>query len=369
MPDPTPPRFAEIDVLRGLAILAVVLTHCYDTFTDLTALTTSTWLYMTATMLLRFAVPCFVFASGFALYARYGPAPPLRAFYAKRARAVVPAYLAASGAGIALRVAVGHLPAAAVTPAAVAGMLATGTAFYHLWFFVPLIEIYLLYPLIARLYGAARERGREPLLLAACLGLAALFFVPVPDALAPLHTAMMFAGYLIYFVLGMAVRARYDRVAAFRTTPRQRMAAGIVVVAGVAFGLAEFVTAHYAPGVLPAGSPGRAVFLAVWAVAMALAWGVLILGLLRGARRARGRAGDALAALGRRSLEVYLIHAFVLSLLALTGAGLGVGRGTLAAVPVAVALVLAASWAATAAIDRGRALTSRWAAPRRTPPR
>lgn len=364
MPDPTPPRFAEIDVLRGLAILAVVLTHCYDTFTDLSALTPATWAYMTATMLLRFAVPCFIFASGFALFARYGPAPPLRAFYARRARAVVPAYLLASAAGIALRVAVGHLPADAVTPAAVAGMLCTGTAFYHLWFFVPLIEIYLLYPLVARVYDGARERGREPHLLLACLGLAALFFVPVPDALASLHTAMMFAGYLIYFVLGMAVRARYDRVAAFRTTPPRRMAAGLVVVAGVAFGLAEFVTAHYAPGVLPAGSLERAVFLAVWAVAMALAWCVLIIGLLRGARRARGRAGDALAALGRRSLEVYVIHAFLLSLLGLAGAGLGFVRGNLAAVPVAFALVIAVSWAAATVIDRNKRSAFRQTLPR-----
>lgn len=95
----------------------------------------------------------------------------------------------------------------------------TGGCFYHLWFFVLIIQLYLLYPALLRLYNYCDARGRLLELLFTVFLIGVLYNVyPIPDmfilgaSTQVLGVATKFIGYVFYLVLGMTIRRRYDEL-------------------------------------------------------------------------------------------------------------------------------------------------------------
>ncbi len=167
----------ELEYLRGFAALAVIAVHVSMNFTQIPAVNLpgllNVFIYITA----HFAVPVFIFISGWVLALRYSGAYSIPAYYRRRARTILPPYLFFTGLYLLIPVEGAIRVASLPDPGAVVGALLMGTAAYHLWFFVVIIQLYLLYPLIVRGYdvfdrigAAVRSLSPAWVIVAAALG-------------------------------------------------------------------------------------------------------------------------------------------------------------------------------------------------------
>lgn len=142
-------KLKEIEVLRGLAFLAVVMQHViaglfYQPGLSPGVLTVGT----TFLGLTRYAVPLFVFITGVVLFYNYDGKLNFGSFLVKRFRQVVVPYLAwtvfyyvwiALLSGVSAKTTWMQLYD-------IVHLALTGKASYHLWFMVMIIPFYLLFP-------------------------------------------------------------------------------------------------------------------------------------------------------------------------------------------------------------------------------
>lgn len=153
-------KLEEIEILRGLAFLAVVLQHViaglfYQPGLSPGVLTVGT----TALGLSRYAVPMFVFITGVVLFYNYDGELKFGAFLRKRFQQVVVPYLAWT---VFYYVWVGFLSGVSAKSTwlqlyDILELSLTGKASYHLWFMVMIIPFYLLYPLFRLLLSRQRS--------------------------------------------------------------------------------------------------------------------------------------------------------------------------------------------------------------------
>ncbi len=293
----------ELDMLRALAALAVVVIHVTAGLLS-NDRSVAFWWAAALNQAARFSIGAFVFISGFALVRAHGTGPfAVGAYYARRVRTVLLPYVAWSACYV--------LWVARVEqrwtglPGRFALDLLTGNAMYHLYFVVLIVQFYLLFPLIQPLPGRRWFGGAVLAALAVQVALdAASFYHPgglvrYSDRLLP-----WWAG---YFGAGAWAAARADAL--------RRAAAGrwpVLAAAGAAAALGwmlvEFALYVRSPhhSVAWAASEFRpsAVVYTLLACATVLAAG------------ARGwlRWGQGLLReVGRCSFGIYLAHPLVLS--------------------------------------------------------
>lgn len=213
--------FDEINVLRAFAILAVISIHVSANFTQMSIINFLASLYMAVDVFSHFAVPLFICISGFVLYNKYSGEISLKKFYEKRLMSVLPQYFVFSTFYLGM-VYIGSIVLAKSVNLDIPHIIyryATGGCYYHLWFFVLIIQIYLLYPAIVWAYNYCDLRGRAFELLFAVFLIEVVYTLcPLPDvyilgfATPILGVATKFLGYIFYFILGMVVRSRYDEL-------------------------------------------------------------------------------------------------------------------------------------------------------------
>jgi len=199
----------EFDYMRGFAILAVIAIHVSMLFPVTGTATILSTLNMLVYVQLQFAVPMFIFISGFVLALRYSGAFSAAAFYRRRLMTILPPYAVFTFVYMMVPAGVSGVARAAEVPSVQTFVfdLLTGSAYYHLWFFLIIIQLYLLYPLIAGLYSRSRDSGMEYLLLVALLGLQIIWDMGSVIASSLWSGVMIrtFVDYIFYFVLGIHV--------------------------------------------------------------------------------------------------------------------------------------------------------------------
>lgn len=151
-------RIGELDVLRALAFLAVVLQHSLGVYirsADV-QLSESTMLGMMFN-LSKFAVPAFVFITGLTLFYNYYERVDYPRFIWKRAvEILLPYALWCFVYEVYLHD--WHLPALTADWAVDFGRnVLLGSEYYHLWFISMTFQFYLLYPLLLWLFKQARR--------------------------------------------------------------------------------------------------------------------------------------------------------------------------------------------------------------------
>jgi surface polysaccharide O-acyltransferase-like enzyme len=309
-------RRAEPDWVRAVSTAAVVLLHASSNF----ALRPSRFTLLGVTpaffcnQLARFAVPLFFLLSGLTL--GFGRPEPLPGFLGRRLRRVGLPYL-----GWTLFYFLWtrrYLPGVLLSAGSLRLLgrdLLLGGAAAHLWFVPPLLELYLLYPLLRRLL---RRRPRLTLACSLLLSLLCTLTVYVPLPLAGrfrAHLWRTFPCWLFYFVLGMALAASgWDKLTAF-CEKHWTALLGIGLAAACLYSLDS----------LRCGDPDSVkpqLFL----------YAPLCLAVLLAARRPfrqlpRGEA--AAAFLAKHSMTVYFVHVFVLQVLRLVPAFQGSALGML----------------------------------------
>lgn len=156
-------RLPEIELLRGMAFLAVVLQHVIAGVFYQPGLSGQTVLAGTTFLgLIRFAVPLFVFITGVVLFYNYDGKLNYGSFLWKRFRQIVVPYLAwtviyyiwmsVRSGGIVM-----SLSSLWNELVELLRVSLTGQASYHLWFMVMIIPFYLMFPLFRLMLGKDKK--------------------------------------------------------------------------------------------------------------------------------------------------------------------------------------------------------------------
>jgi peptidoglycan/LPS O-acetylase OafA/YrhL len=299
------PHLWEVDVVRILTFICVIAVHT----TSHTLAPTDLPLYLLLG-LLHFTRNVFFALTAFVLVYSYLHKPvPMRRFWPRRFLLVGVPYVAwsliyfiASNLHTPGNRSFGELTLAFL------GHLFTGTAWYHLYFLLVTMQVYLLVPLI--LWLIAKTRGHHALLLVVSgivqLVIVGLYFY-VPASVAFLHgyTKEYFFSY-IFFILAGAVGADHSQVFLAWVRSHRPLIGWITLATGVVT-LGVFIIAiALGKSFSAAGTPLQPIVM-VWGGAVALAF--LAIGTWWADRRRPDGVGTRFVRLASdRSFGIFLSH-------------------------------------------------------------
>lgn len=209
----------EIGYLRGFGVLGVIAIHTTGYFTEVTQFNTLALVNLWIDVFSQFAVPLFIMISGFVLAKNYREDFSLKKFYMKRVRSIIPQYFLFSALYTAFNNwLIMKSNSLDENAALILKNVWLSDASYHLWFFSIIIQFYILYPLLIKIYDLFQEKGRAELLIILLLIMQTLFMVG-------LHTSYLsdiklnFIGFLFYFALGIYILDHYDSLKKNFTLP------------------------------------------------------------------------------------------------------------------------------------------------------
>jgi peptidoglycan/LPS O-acetylase OafA/YrhL len=301
----------EADVLRVLTFACVIAVH---TTSETTA--TRNVSANSIVMLLHFTREAFFCLTGFVLVHQYlGRTFTLGRFWWRKIVTVGAPYVTWTVIYTFLNYEDHPIPGPGEVVLTLLKNLALGTAWYHMYFLLVSMQIYLIYPLIANLLK--RTAGRHGQLLAASAVLQVAILTGVMYA-APssgfahalvAHDAAIFVSYQFYILLGAVAAFHWPAWLLWIRTHRPAVAAGVVGSAALAEAW-YFAAVHNGRLAADAAAVLQPVMLP-WAVA-AIAGLVALSTLWTERRRENDRLTQVLGTLSDRSFGVFLCHPAVL---------------------------------------------------------
>jgi peptidoglycan/LPS O-acetylase OafA/YrhL len=196
--------------------------------------------------------------------------------------------------------------------------LVTGTAWYHLYFLLVTMQVYLLVPVIIWLVRATRGHHRAVLIVTFVIQLAIVgFFKYGPDAAIAPYEKIVFLSYEFFIIAG-AIAA--DHASQFLGWVRaHRRLIGVIVATGALLTVGVYLLQHWAFGqsLYSAGTPLQPVIM-VWAVCVCL--GFLAIGTWWADRRTPGSPfARAVDRVSDRSFGIFLVHPLLIWILLWVG--------------------------------------------------
>lgn len=205
----------EIDILRGFAILAVIAIHTSTNFSKISYLNNLVIINIIIDVFSQYAIPLFIFISGFVLSIKYYGMFPVTPFFTKRIRSTIPQYLIFSIIYILFFAILKDPPSFSE----IIYKILTASSAIHMWFFLTIIGFYLFYPIIVKMYRYFEEQE----MIHAFLILA--FFIQISwsilllimesngyDPSVVYLAKRVFIPYLFYFILGIYVSKNFTVV-------------------------------------------------------------------------------------------------------------------------------------------------------------
>lgn len=198
-------RDESIEILRGWAIIGVLLIHTSMYFkysNDINLLVVTN---IIIDIISQAAVPLFFFISGYVLTLNDSPKVSYKEFYKKRFGSVLPQYILVSCFYL-LYSNIFKLEIPSIL--SMVKLIILFDASFHLWFFKALFEFYLFYPIIRKIYDDAIVGSHYKLYLLFTVILQLLWTnsnsIPAKGLwLEMLLFGTTFLGWIVYFVLGM----------------------------------------------------------------------------------------------------------------------------------------------------------------------
>jgi peptidoglycan/LPS O-acetylase OafA/YrhL len=301
----------EADVLRVLTFACVIAVHTTAETTQASNVTANF-----AVMLLHFTREAFFCLTGFVLVHQYlGRTFNLGQFWWRRIVTVGVPYLTWTVIYTFLNYQDHPMPGPGEVTLTLLRNAALGTAWYHLYFLLVSMQIYLLYPLIAKLLTRTVGQHGRLLAISAILqvGILSVLMYAAPTTgfgHSLVHNdAAIFVSYQFYILLGAVAAYHWPGWLAWIRTHRPTILAAVIAAAVAA---EVWYLAAVSTGMLAttAASVLQPVML-IWSVA-AIAGLVALSTLWTERRRDGDRTTRTLAVLSDRSFGVFLVHPAVL---------------------------------------------------------
>lgn len=309
-----PPRHHAIDLLKGLAIIAVVLIHFMGGLkvaVDMDRWYTAGWIGLN--QILRFSVPVFVFLSGYSLAHKYRHLEfNLKEYFLNRVLKLIPLYL--------LWVTIILLTVYLVPDwrgfaddYSTFEQVFLGRAEYHLYFVPMIFQLYVFFPVFL---WAIRRRRNLTLIVAGVIQ--ALVFTLISTDKTTNLTAMFvsdqqqyiwFASWIIYFIWGMYLKekeATKDQFASWFYPA----AVGLTVV-GLSWSIVDAILKfNSGVDIIVAGRFTR------WPiVAFNLGLTTAVIGYKHRLENLAATSFSWLITVGKHSFLIYLLHTLVIRLI------------------------------------------------------
>ncbi|UOF91297.1 acyltransferase [Fodinisporobacter ferrooxydans] len=144
-------KIQELDVIRGLAFLAVVMQHTLGAYIRQPAVQTSESILLGMLFnISKFAVPAFVFVTGIVLFYNYFDSFSYITFIKKRAKEILVPYLLWT---CIYELYSNGIPVVTMTwIKSFAKNIVLGREYYHLWFVVMIFQFYLVFPILSSIF-------------------------------------------------------------------------------------------------------------------------------------------------------------------------------------------------------------------------
>jgi surface polysaccharide O-acyltransferase-like enzyme len=298
----------EADVVRVLTFACVIAVHTVANTNTSTSVSANGFV-----MLLHFTREAFFCLTGFVLVHQYlGRAVVLSTFYRRRLLTVGGPYVAWSVIYTIIQ-RDGAFGWSFVSK--LGNNLAVGDAWYHLYFLLVSLQIYLLYPLLARLIRATA--GHHVLLLAISGGLQVTLLSWLhywPPTSGPLgwfaqHESVLIVTYQFYVLVGAVAAFHLEQVRLWESAHR-RLVIGYTIVSAAAALTWYDLTVRSGTRASTAAAVLQPVMV-VWSLGAVA--GLFTVGAIWARRRVVGSVTDRALRLGSdRSFGVFLVHPLIL---------------------------------------------------------
>ncbi|MDY9926371.1 acyltransferase [Methanosarcina sp.] len=227
-------RIEEIDYLRGFAILAVIAIHTSGNFTKISNINLLLIINVIIDVFSHFAVPLFIFISGFVLSLNYNIPLSKKLFYKKRAKSILPQYIIFSALYIVLNVVLSAINDGLTLPSIteIIFYLLTASSSYHLWYIALITQFYILYPYITKKYNEFADNNRTFYFISIILIIQQIWIIAKAttetylnsiayfnsivyfNAIIHILLTRVFLSHVLYFVLGIYICQNYKSVKA-----------------------------------------------------------------------------------------------------------------------------------------------------------
>lgn len=343
----------EVIVWHAILYAAILPSLQKDLITILAALTS-------------FAVPQFIFISGVVLYHKYSGGFHLSTFYKKRLSSVLPPYLVWSTFYYFYLSVIDPLYSALFQKATAGSNISLGgfvselaNGIGHLWFVVLIIQFYLLYPFLVKLYNRfSRQKSAIYLLLLIFLVQLVFNGVFVPPLvsngvlrLSPNTTSAVFLSSIFYFVFGFFVAEHYVAITQKVASLRLSTISIVVMLSTVCYGAIfyqpwwELVNTSPIPSqdiwLYQIIGPFYCLVLIAFYLRLSAQWG-----------KPRGFFTRYLEKIGENSFGIYLTHVFFIFAFAFFLTRAGLGPNNLLFYPTLVFLTLISSYLSVRLLSR-----------------
>jgi peptidoglycan/LPS O-acetylase OafA/YrhL len=200
--------------------------------------------------------------------------------------------------------------------------IVTGTSWYHLYFLLVTMQVYLLVPVIV--WAVKKTRGHHILMLAILAALqVALYwyyaYAPGEPGWLSTYAKVFFFSYLFFIMLGAVIADHAMQLLGWVRTHRRLI--GFIVLGGGILTLVVFAFQHWVIGysLYKSGTPLQPIII-LWSMVVGL--GFLALGSYWAERRVPGTRFSRLVDVASdRSFGIFLSHPFVLWILLMIGGG------------------------------------------------
>ncbi|MFD9893065.1 acyltransferase [Amycolatopsis sp. NPDC059027] len=308
------PYLHQIDLFRLITFACVILIHVVAATNypqDVPANAVES--------LLHFTREAFFALTGFVLVYQYRDRP-LRAtgFWRRRFPLVAVPYVVWSVFFWGYSLVTTGEPAGSLSTklAALGRELIEGSAWYHLYFLLVTMQVYLLFPLLLKMLRATRGRHRYVLLVSGALQVCVVLFMTYPpegvtyDTISHLFATIL--PYQFFTVLGAVVAMHFEAVHAWVSGHRAFLATALIAI-GIGTELAYFQNVH--SGTWPQlASEVYQPYLLLWFVTVIAAL-YAVCSWWSARRTAESRAARFIAWASNRSFSIFLVHPLALALL------------------------------------------------------
>ncbi len=207
-------RLLELDILRGVSIIGVILIHIIGSSFHFWAKGSSTWfVFLTLDQFFRFSVPLFVFISGYTLYSKYRDNFKYGEFYLRRAARTLPWYFVWS---LIIYIYINLTVEPGFVNYPTWKLIFLGKVDYHLYFVSMIFQLYLLFPILLWLYKKFKFYFVTTLFISEIVlyfifSLIGRNIIVLPWHIYEQQQYLFFGTWVFYFVLGFLLSEKsYD---------------------------------------------------------------------------------------------------------------------------------------------------------------